>query len=508
MNFYDAFADELEKIGRLNSNVSLRPHQRQAVDYAESFGGRALVAHGTGTGKTLTAIATFEEAKDRGEARKALVITPASLKHNFVVKGVQQFTNSTIGELGSKADYEVVSFDKFRRDPQIVLKQVRPDTIIVDEIHRAKDPRTKTHRSLMEASEYPGVDRFLGLTGSFISNHPRDIVPLLDIIHPGHELGSPQAFSKMHTRVEHESGGFLKPSRRKVVLKKQPVLGRKIEGKLHYIEHADVKGDMPRMNVEEVHVPMTREQHNLYEFALGRLSSRARAKIRAGLPVPQKEATHIFGIIQKARQASNSVGTHKEMDLAQAAERTPKIKRVMDDVQKHLGEKRDNQAVLFTHLVHGGADALQAGLEARGIKAGIYAGAGGKMGVTKESRIRDYNDFMKRKKRAIILTPAGGEGVSLDNATFFGEVDRHYNPEKNDQAIARAVRMGGLSHRKPEDRVVDVKRYHSDPRTAWYWKLLGRKEVGIDEWIGNVANEKARLNREMRDVARERMRRE
>lgn len=504
MSFFDAFADEMEHIAKLNDDVVLRPHQRQAVDYAEAFGGRALIAHGTGTGKTLTAIATFEEAKERGDAKRALVITPASLQHNFIVKGVQEFTDSTVGEVGSKADYQITSYDKFRRDPRAILDRVKPDTIIVDEIHRAKDPGTKTYLSLREASKDPNVDRFLGLTGSFISNHPRDVVPLLDIVHPEHRLGSPQTFAQQHTRIKEEGGGFLQPSRRKVVLHEKPVLGKKIEGKLHYIEHRDVKGDIPGMKVEDVHVPMSKEQDSLYQFALGRLDSRARAKIRAGLPVNQREATHIFGLIQKARQAANSVGTHSDRPLEDAAESTPKLKKVMDDIQKHISEKDDNQAVIFTHLVHGGADALKAGLEARGINTGIYAGTG-QLGVSKDTRVQDYQDFLDRKKRAIILTPAGGEGVSLNNATMFAEVDRHYNPERNDQAIARAVRMGGLAHRPPDEREVVVKRYYSDPRTAWYWNLLGMKEVGIDEWIGNVAGEKARLNREMRDVARERM---
>jgi len=480
----------------LNPDVNLRTHQREAIDVAEESGGRSLMAHGTGTGKTLSAIAVFEAAKKKGDGRRALVITPASLQHNFISKGVHKFTNSSVGEVGSGADYQVISLNKFRNDPKKYLDQVRPDTIIIDEIHRAKDSKTVTYKAYMVASKYPGVKRFLGLTGSFISNHPREVVPLLDIVHPGHQLGSPQTFSKRYTKIRRKQGGFLKPSIGLTILKNKPRLGRDIAGKLHYVEHKDVGEDMPKTKIEDVHVPMSPEQNKMYQFALGRLNAVARSRIRAGLPVNQREATHIFGAIAKARQASNSIETHKEMPLEESAEATPKIKKVLDDVQRHLKKRDDNQAVVYTNLVRGGADVLEAGLRGRGLNPGLYSG------TNKDTRLQDYEDFLKRKKRVMVLTPAGGEGVSLDNATFFGEVDRHYNPERNEQALARTVRMGGLAHRDPKDRVIEVKRYYSDPKTGWFWKLLGRREVGIDEWIKNVAKEKDRLNKEMRGVAR------
>ncbi len=480
----------------LKPSVKLYAHQSQAIDQVEESGGRALMAHGTGTGKTLSAIAVFEAAKKKGDGKIALVITPASLQNNFISKGVRKFTNSSVGKVGSGTDYQVISLNKFRNDPDKYLQQVRPDTIIIDEIHRAKDPKTKTYKAYMVASKFPGVKRFLGLTGSFISNHPREIVPLLDIVHPGHEFGSPQTFGKKHTRIKYKKGGFLKPSIGLTTLKNKPILGRKLRGKLHYIEHEDVAENMPRTRTEEVHVPMSEEQNKLYQFALGRLNAVARSRIRAGLPVNQREATHIFSAISKARQASNSIATHSEMSLRDSAEATPKIKRVLDDVQKHVKAKPDNQAVVYTNLVRGGADVLEAGLLGRGLRPGLYSG------TNRKTRDKDYEDFLKGKRRVMVLTPAGGEGVSLDNATFFGEVDRHYNPERNDQAMARTVRMGGLAHRAPKNRVVQVKRYYSDPTTSWFRRLLGGREVGIDEWIRNVALEKKRLNDEMRAVAR------
>lgn len=488
------------KEAKLKKSVELRPHQEEAVQFALDNNGRGLFAHGTGSGKTLSAIATFEKLKADGKATKALVITPASLQENFEQSGVKRFTNSSVNRgTDGKSDYQIMSMAKFRRDPQQALKDSKADTVIVDEIHRAKDKMSVTNRALREVS--PQVKNFLGLTGSFISNHPKEVIPLLDVISPGHDLGSMQGFQKRYTKTKQIPGGFLKGPKRRTDLQRHPELGGKLRGKLHYLGHEDIAKDMPRMDVENVHVQMSPEQTKLYNFALGKLTPMQRRKIRDGLPASQTEAMHILSAIMKARQASNSIGSHKDMPLSQAAEDTPKIKRVLDDIEKHLSKNKDGQAVVYTNFVHGGADVLVEGLKARGHKPGLFAGVGA-LGVTKDSRHKDVKDFKDGKKKVIILTPAASEGVSLDNATGFFEVDRHYNPERNQQAIARGRRLGGQAHRKQKDRVLEVKRYYSDPKPGLLNRLLGQKEVGVDEWVGMVANEKQRLNDELRKTVK------
>lgn len=62
----------LVKAAALNSDVELRPHQKAALETLDRSGGRALFAHGTGTGKTLTSIAAFERLREQGKAKRAL----------------------------------------------------------------------------------------------------------------------------------------------------------------------------------------------------------------------------------------------------------------------------------------------------------------------------------------------------------------------------------------------------------------------------------------------------
>lgn len=493
-----AFLDELTKVAKLKSMVKLRPHQEEVVDFVVDNDGRALLAHGTGSGKTLSSIASIEKLRSMKKAKKTLVALPASLKTNFAEQGVKKFTNRTVGEVGSGADYQLVSMEKFRRDPVGTLEASGADSLIIDEVHRAKDPKSETYKAYKAVA--PKVKNLLGLTGSFVSNHPKDVVPLMDIVKPGHGLGRQPTFTKRYTkRKAVKGGGFLKMKRKeRVTLKNKEQLHGRVKGKLHYLGH-DELGDLPGLDVKNVFVRMTPEQRKHYDFALGKLTSRQRRLIREGLPVSQTEAMTMLPRLLRARQASNSVGIHAKMTPVEAAESTPKLKKVMDDIQSHLKETKDGQAIAYSNFMEGGARELYEGLKARGVPTGLYSGS------NKDTRDRDVKAFRKRRKKAIVLTPAGGEGISLDNATFFAEVDRHYNPERNQQAIARGRRLGGQAHRKPEDRVLEVKRYHSDPPTPWYRRLLGFGTVGVDEWVGNVAKEKDILNEEMRDVTRGRL---
>ena len=495
---YNGIFYSLSKEAKLKDEVKLLPHQQDAVDFINQNSGRGLLAHSTGVGKTLESIAAIEKLREQGKADKTLVVVPASLKDNFIDQGIKKFTDNTVSNIDGKSDYQLISYDLFRKDPLKYIDESGANSLIVDEIHRAKDPRSKTNKSLVRASRK--VDNFIGLTGSFISNHPKELVPLMDIVDPDHELGSERNFSRVHTKKTPIPGGFLKGPRFQIDLTREKRLAEKI-GPLHYVSHDALKMSLPELKIEDIHVPMSDEQDKLYNFALLRLSRKERELIRRGLPASQEQAQHILASIAKARQASNSIGTHRDMPMAQAAEETPKLKQIMDDVESHLKNTPDGQAVVYTNLVVGGADALYGGFKERGLDPGLFTGAG-TLDTSKDKRQQDVNDFLAGDKKVMILTPAGGEGLSLNNATAFFEVDRYYNPERNNQAIARVRRFGSLSHRDPEDRTIEVKRYYSDPKPSWFEIMLGQKEVGVDEWIKRVADEKDRLNEQMRYVVK------
>ena len=470
-----------------------------------------IAAHGTGTGKTFTAIGAFEELKGLGRAQRALVITPAGLRGNFLEKGVHRFTTSKAQiihsptDIQSDTDYAIVSYDAFRQNPTAYMDAVKPDTLIADEVHRAGNPDGATNKALWEVR--PRVKYFMGLTASSSQNSPADIVPLVQLASGKQTVPwkSKKEFNSRYVRSNPVEGrGIFGGKQRESHLVRQEELYQRLGPYVHYVEDLDASQKPAEVDAV-VKVEMSKPQVELYRMAMSGIDPQIRIKIEQGQPVSQKEAIGVFTSLLRARQASNSLhAVDPRLTPEQAAEQTPKIKAILDDAEKHLKDTEDGQVIMYTNVVHGGVDVLEAGLKKRGLSYGIFSGKGNK-GVTEETRQQAVEDYLAGKKKVIVITGAGAEGLSLGNTTMVQLVDGHYNPERINQAKARGIRAGGLSQRKPEDRKVMVKKYVSTlPKTFWQAVTLRSADTGVDEWVYRTAEKKAKMNRALRDVLQKR----
>lgn len=515
----------------LRKEVALFDHQRRAADRIVD-NGSLLLSHGTGSGKTLSALAAFEKMRDKGRASKALIVTPASLRANFVDNGVRKFTTGSVAMLGNqqeasqgvaravdnpdpRARYHVVSYEMFSKDPESVIKGTGADTVIYDELHRIRNESGKTFKKIKEVR--PLHRNFIGLTGSLMNNTPADLVPLVDAMTDGkHRLGSKSAFENRF--VSEDSRG------------RQRITNARIVRSLlrPFVDHFETKelgeGRTPEKIVQEVKVMMSPRQTELYRYAIGKLDPVTQLKLRLGVSKLKKsEVQTIFSKITQARQVSNGIHTIDQgVSLSDSAKETPKVKKLLDDVEEHLTETEDGQVVVHSNLIQGGADVLTQGLKDRDISHGLFLGKG-QPGVSEASRQKAVEDFNKRKNRVIVISAAGGEGLDLKDATMFASLDGHFNPEKVQQAEARAVRAGGQAHRAPEDRKVIVRRYSNVVpisktqvvkdtfKLLSPFQMIGRalegapvvynpfnRESSTDEWMSSIANRKDKLNEEFR----------
>ena len=212
----------------------------------------------------------------------------------------------------------------------------------------------------------------------------------------------------------------------------------------------------------------------------------------------EDEITSAFNGLIESRKLMNSIGSVKPgVSLSESARITPKTKKLLDDLENHLKTTPDGQAVLLTNLINGGADVLEAGLKDKGIPYGKFLGKGNP-DVTEESRQQDVRDYKNNKKRAMIVSGAGAEGLSLGNTTWEGMLDPHYNPERMNQMEARGVRAGGLKGRK--DRTVQINRY-----LATMPKKMGIFKSGLktpDEVIYEISRNKDKQNQMFYDFLR------
>ena len=504
---------------RLKSWFKPFKHQKQFIDEFTTLPPEQglIAAHGTGTGKTISSIAAFEKLKEKKGVKRALVIAPAGLRTNFLKSGVQKFTDSkgVIAKdpnmkLDDDVEYVVVSYAAFRRNSQAYIDNYKPDVMIVDEAQKLHNTQGSSYKAVKEARKQ--IPYFMALSASPIQNDPSDIAPLLSLARPGkevdgkvrgkHQLSSRTQVNQYVKKVPSKQRGPFGGKRVEKRIVNREKLQKDIGPNVHYLEDLDAD-KKPRKDAEKVPITMSKEQLKYYREAMKGIDPKLRAKIEAGEieKMTKKELALFMVRLQYARRVSNSLHKHVPgMSLEQAAIETPKIKKVLDDAVEHLDKTPDGKIVMYTNFVEGGVDVLEAGLKARGIEYGLFAGKSRK-GVTEKKRQADVESYKKGEKKVLLITSAGAEGLSLGNTTMVQMVDPHYNPEKMAQAEARGIRAKGLSHRPQEERVVKVKRYVTTMPRNFLDKVLFRPEKkSIDQFVYMTAESKDRVNKQMRTV--------
>ena len=94
----------------------------------------------------------------------------------------------------------------------------------------------------------------------------------------------------------------------------------------------------------------------------------------------------------------------------------------------------------------------------------------------------------------------------MDDTTWIGVLDPHYNPEKMTQMEARGIRSGGLKYKPEKERFVDTTRYIATmPRTLGVFKS---SLLTPDEFIYGIAQVKERQNKIVHDFLRDIKKRE
>ncbi len=192
------------------------PYQKVGIFYAVRQG-NALIADEPGLGKTIQAIGTSNAVP---EARRILVITPASLKINWqrewqkwctkglrvdrVSGGRPENWPTPTDEQGNAVEPEVVviNFDLVEQHSR-KLTETPWDMMIVDEAHALKNEDAKRTKAILGhgngKNHVPGIPtkRTLLLTGTPILNRPAEIWSLAHALDPDY-FGDKFAFERRY----------------------------------------------------------------------------------------------------------------------------------------------------------------------------------------------------------------------------------------------------------------------------------------------------------------------
>lgn len=414
------------------SNFPLRQHQKKVVNYLDKNDG-IIVIHGTGTGKTLTAVTASQCFLDKNPGKKVIVVSPAALIHNFS-KELENYANYK-----HFSRYEFYSFSKFlnkfyknglrdgppsnklcgKSNPLEKYRSVNlsGNMLIVDEAHNLRNMSSKKTAAIA-LSSYTAAKRLI-LTATPFVNDVTDLIPLINMVY-GKTIVCKTRSGKVKHVIQRSVDG-------KLSSETISSLKKLLKDKIDFVTIGKQNKDFPSRREYRIRVPMSMDFYKKYKALL-----------------ESKEVNSLFFENPKRfyngyRQLVNSVGSDSGTNYY-----SMKIEKVKPIINK-------GKTILYTNWVNFGVVPVSIALENMGIKYKIISGS-----ISQKERIQSVKDFNDNKLQVLILTKAGGEGLDLKEVRNVIIVDPPWNPAGLEQIIGRAIRYKSHVNLPESQRVVDI----------------------------------------------------
>jgi SNF2 family DNA or RNA helicase len=491
-----------EKINRIDPSNFLReiemmeegdedlfPHQRAGVEFL-SKARRALLADEPGLGKTAQAIRALKRLHDSGEqVFPAMIVCPNTLKTNWerefdrwwpgidvqVVKGSATQRRKAFEH---EAQVYVVNWESLRSHSRLLsygsialarctecgghdskisasrcevhqrdLNFINFKSVVADEIHRSKDPKSKQTRAFWAASG--DADIRFALTGTPIANTVVDLWPILHWLDAKEWPSKTKWLDRYVNTMMNAFGGLM-------ILGLKPAMESEffagINPRMRRMLKSRVLPWLPEVINDRRDVEMGAKQAKAYKQMLDHMMSvldstpedlLADINIDAGTldggvvvaPNPLTQAMRLnqfasaYGVIEVTE-------TGEKMLLSDPS---CKVDALMDDIENgDFGEDSVAVCAVSRQLI----ELLSARMLKEKIPHGLITGA-----QSAEERQQAIDDFQAGRTKWILFTAqAGGVGVTLTTARRLVMLQRPWSLVDYKQALDRVHRIGSEIH--------------------------------------------------------------
>ena len=467
-------SNDLRELEEADGAEDLFPHQRAGVQFLATAK-RALLADEPGLGKTAQAIRALKELEDRGEeAFPALIVCPNTLKKNWAREFATWYPDKTIQiikgtatqrkkQFDTNADVYVINWESLRSHSRLApygsvalarcpecgghsekvtlskcevhkreLNEIEFKSVVADEIHRSKDPKSKQTRALWAASGDAEI-RF-ALTGTPIA---KDVVDLWSILHwiaPEEWPSKTKWIDRMIDTMMNAFGGMMvigvKPHM-------QDEFYKTVNPHMRRMLKARVLPWLPPVMSERRDIEMSTKQKKAYE----QMRDTMIAEIETGdAIVAPSVLTQMIRLLQlSSSYADVTVDPLDGSTKVTLAAPSCKVDALMDDIKSgDFGDDSIAVCAVSRQLI----ELASAELTKAKIPHGLITGA-----QSEDERQKAIDDFQSGKIKWILFTAqAGGVGVTLTAARRLIMLQRPWSLVDHRQALDRVHRIGSEIH--------------------------------------------------------------
>ena len=461
-----------------DGDQDLFPHQRAGVEFL-STARRALLADEPGLGKTAQAIRALKKLHDRGEqVFPALVVCPNTLKKNWErefdrwwpgvnVTVVNGSATQRRAQFDQQSDVIVINWESLRthsklssygsialarcidckgHDSRITparcevhareLNLVDFKSVIADEIHRSKDPKSKQTRALWAATG--DADIRFALTGTPIAKDVVDLWPILHWIAPAEWPSKTKWIDRMIDTMMNAFGGMM-------VIGVKPHMEQEfyaaINPRMRRMLKSRVLPWLPEIINERRDVEMGTKQAKAYKQMLDHmiaLIEREDGTMGDSVVAPNP-LTQTLRLLQLSSSYAEVSVDDAGQEKVLLSDPSCKVDALMDDMKNgDFGEDSVAVCAVSRQLI----EILSARLTKEGIEHGLITGA-----QDQDERQKSIDDFQNGKTKWILFTAqAGGVGVTLTKARRLIMLQRPWSLVDHKQALDRVHRIGSEIH--------------------------------------------------------------
>jgi superfamily II DNA or RNA helicase len=415
--------------------VQLRPYQLEGLawlQYLRAQGLGGILADDMGLGKTAQALAHVLAEKEAGRlTRPALVVLPTSLLFNWQAEAARMAPNLRVLALhgasrGQRylqmADHDLVltTYPLLWRDVDALAAQLF-HLLILDEAQMVKNAGSRSARALRKLQ----APHLLCLTGTPLENHLGELWAQFDFLMPGF-LGDVRSFNARWRKPIEENGETLRAQ----------LLAQRVRPFILRRRKQDVATELPPRTEVIQRVQLQGKQRELYEA----VRTTADKQVRRALERQSFDGAQItiLDALLKLRQVCCDPrlvkGTTKN---AQTMERA-KLELLADMLPALVDEGR--RVLVFSQFT----EMLGLAAELLDTLALPYLTLTGQTPPRQRGAVVRQFQAQDDTSAPILLVSlkAGGLGLNLTAADTVIHLDPWWNPAVEEQATARAHRIG------------------------------------------------------------------
>jgi len=451
-----------EQIVRSNGRIegvdaTLYPYQVEGVAFLASKG-RAILADDMGLGKTVQAIAAATWLTQHEGVRHTLVVSPASLKHQWKQE-IERFTDvpaevvdgrpeDRIVQYKRRPRFAIINYALVRRDWEQINEFFAPDLLVLDEAQRIKNWETKTADTIKALT----TDYAFVLTGTPLENRLEDLYSLMQVVDE-RVLGPLWRYmADFHVTDENDNV---------VGYRNLSELRRRIEPVMLRRDRREVQDQLPERIDTRLTVELGERQRALHDSALSKAAQIS--QIRRDRSLTPTERNNLMAALQQARMVCDGAQLVDE-----ETEESPKLDE-LEELLRELCVESGRKVVVFSEWKKMTSRAVE---RAEELDLGVIELSGD---VPTSKR----GDLLERFRedpsaQVFVSTDAGGTGLNLQSASVLINLDIPWNPATLEQRIGRVHRLGQSD---PVQVVLMVAANSYEERVA---ALVGQKQSLFD----------------------------